>query len=345
MRRYLVTGGAGFIGSHFLHALLEKETDASVTNLDLLTYAGNPENVADLAGSSRYRFVHGDICDRELVDRLMSETDVVVHFAAESFVDRSIYGAENFIHTDVFGTFVLLEAARKYSIQKFIHISTDEVYGTCASGSFDEEETLKPTNPYSASKAGADRLAYSFFKTYDLPVIITRASNNYGPKQYPEKLIPLFITNALQNVPLPVYGDGMQLRDWLHVSDHCSAVLLLLKEGIAGEVYNIGSGFEVPNLKITEMILQTLKQPSSLIQHVHDRPGHDRRYSMNTQKLRALGWQSSWSLEDGLKATIEWYVQNPDWWQQIRERQKEFQEFYKKHYGTIGEKSWQIRPS
>jgi dTDP-glucose 4,6-dehydratase len=345
MTRYLVTGGAGFIGSHFLHMLLEKEPDSTVVNLDLLTYAGNPENVSDLEQDHRYRFVHGDICDRELVDRLMAETDIVVHFAAESFVDRSIYGAESFIRTDVFGTFVLLECARKYSIQKFIHISTDEVYGARSTGSFTEEDPLKPTNPYSASKVGADRLAYSFFKTYELPVIITRCSNNYGPKQYPEKMIPLFVTNALQNVPLPVYGDGMQERDWLHVSDHCTAVLLLLKKGVPGEVYNIGSGVEVPNLKITEMILQFVGKPSSLIQHVNDRPGHDRRYSMSSDKLRALGWEPSVELNDGLSSTIQWYVQNEGWWRRIRERQRDFQDFYKKHYGTISEKTWQIRPS
>jgi dTDP-glucose 4,6-dehydratase len=345
MTRYLVTGGAGFIGSHFLHQLLEQDADASVVNLDLLTYAGNPENVEDLKVDHRYQFVHGDICDRDLVDRLMRDTDVVVHFAAESFVDRSIYGAENFIRTDVLGTFVLLECARKYDVRRFIHISTDEVYGACHGGSFHEEDALKPTNPYAASKAGADRLAYSFFKTYDLPVIITRASNNYGPRQYPEKLIPLFVTNALQDAPLPVYGDGMQVRDWLHVSDHCKAVLLLLKEGTPGEVYNIGSGSEVPNLRITEMILQFLEKPASLIRHVNDRPGHDRRYSMKCEKLRNLGWSPSINLTQGLQGTVQWYVQNQDWWRRIRERQKEFQEFFNKHYGTISEKTWQIRPS
>ena len=345
MTRYLVTGGAGFIGSHFLHQLLEQDPNTSVVNLDLLTYAGNPENVSDLTQDSRYQFVHGDICDRELVDRLMKEADVVVHFAAETFVDRSIYGAESFIRTDVLGTFVLLETARKYSIQKFVHISTDEVYGACPSGSFQEEDTLQPTNPYAASKAGADRLAYSFYKTYELPVVITRCSNNFGPKQYPEKLIPLFITNALQNMPLPVYGDGLQIRDWLYVTDHCSAILLLLKKGKAGEVYNIGSGSETTNLAITEMILRHLNRPTSLIRHVNDRPGHDRRYSLNFDKLRALGWAPSFTLENRLKATIDWYVENQEWWQKIREKQKEFQEFYKKHYSTIGEKSWQIRPS
>ena len=345
MTRYLITGGAGFIGSHFVHAVLENDPEANLVNLDLLTYAGNPENLADLNGNSRYTFVHGDICDRELVDRLMAQTDVVVHFAAESFVDRSIYGADSFIRTDVYGTFVLLEMARKHSIQKFIHISTDEVYGDCPSGSFEESSALNPTNPYAASKAGADRLAYSFYKTYDLPVIITRSSNNYGPNQYPEKLIPLFITNAIQDIELPVYGDGKQIRDWLFVRDHCSAILLLLKSGKAGEVYNISAGSEVTNLQITDMVLNSLGKPASLIRHVIDRPGHDRRYSIHSEKLRSLGWKPAQNLESGLKKTIEWYTANPTWWQKIREHQGEYREFYKKHYGNIGERPWQIRPS
>jgi dTDP-glucose 4,6-dehydratase len=344
MTRFLVTGGAGFIGSHFIHALLEQDPHAEVINLDLLTYAGNLENLEDLSNHSRYFFVQGDICDRQLVDGLMRDTNVVVHFAAESFVDRSIYGADNFIRTDVYGTFVLLEMARKYSVAKFIHISTDEVYGSRSAGSFSEEDPLNPTNPYAASKAGADRLAYSFYKTYGLPVIIARASNNYGPNQYPEKLIPLFITNALQDIPLPVYGDGKQIRDWLYVRDNCSAVLLLLERGKAGEVYNIGAGQEVTNLQITEMILNRLGKPVSLIQHVHDRPGHDRRYSMSSEKIRSLGWCPEFSLEEGVQQTIEWYGSHPDWWEKIRTRQAEFQEFYKKHYSTISKKSWQTRP-
>ena len=345
MTRYLITGGAGFIGSHFVHALLESDPQAEVLNLDLLTYAGNPDNLTDLEGNARYRFVQGDICDRELVDRLMAETDAVVHFAAESFVDRSIYGADTFIRTDVYGTFVLLEMARKHTIQKFIHVSTDEVYGDCPAGSFHEEAALHPTNPYAASKAGADRLAYSFFKTYDLPVTIVRASNNYGPNQYPEKLIPLFITNALQDIPLPVYGDGKQVRDWLYVQDHCAAILLLLKKGIGGEVYNISTGYEATNMQITDSILKVLGKPSSLIHHVTDRPGHDRRYSINSDKLRSLGWSPQQNLESGLEETIRWYKNNEGWWQKIRNKQAEYQEFYKKHYGTISEKSWQIRPS
>jgi dTDP-glucose 4,6-dehydratase len=345
MTRFLITGGAGFIGSHFIHALLESDPDAKVTNLDLLTYAGNPDNLIDLAGNPRYSFVHGDICDRNLVDKLMAETDVVVHFAAESFVDRSIYGADDFIRTDVYGTFVLLEMARKYSIHRFIHISTDEVYGDCEAGSFHENAALNPTNPYAASKAGADRLAYSFYKTYDLPVIITRSSNNYGPNQYPEKLIPLFITNALQDIPLPVYGDGKQVRDWLFVRDHCSAVLLLLKQGIPGETYNISAGTEVTNLKVTDAVLKFLGKPDSLIRHVTDRPGHDRRYSIDSSKIRMLGWKPVQDLLSGLEKTITWYLDHQEWWKRIRERQADYKEFYKKHYDTISEKSWQIRPS
>jgi dTDP-glucose 4,6-dehydratase len=342
--RYLITGGAGFIGSHFVHALLEKEPEAQIVNLDLLTYAGNLENIADLKDSPRHQFVHGDICDRQLVDRLMSQSDAVVHFAAESFVDRSIYNAEAFIRTDIYGTFVLLETARKYSIKKFIHISTDEVYGSCAVGAFREEDPLMPTNPYAASKAGADRLAFSFYKTYQLPVVITRSCNNYGPYQYPEKLIPLFITNALQDSRLPVYGDGKQIRDWIYVQDHCSALLLLLKRGEDGEVYNISAAELYTNLEITQKILMYLQKPASLIEHVTDRPGHDRRYSLDSSRLKGLGWNPAWSLDQGLQFTVQWYKENGDWWRRIRERQLEYKEFYDKHYSNIREGSWQIRP-
>lgn len=342
--RYLITGGAGFIGSHFVHELLERQEDAQVVNLDLLTYAGNPDNLADLKNDSRHRFVQGDICDRALVDGLMAESDVVVHFAAESFVDKSIYNAEHFIRTDIYGTFVLLETARKHGIKKFIHISTDEVYGSVEDGSFTENDNVMPTNPYAASKAGADRLAYSFFKTYDLPVIITRSCNNYGPNQYPEKLIPLFITNAMQDLSLPVYGDGRQVRDWLYVRDHCSALLFLLQTGTPGEVYNVSANQECVNLEITETILKALNKPSSLIRHVTDRPGHDRRYSLDSSKLRKLGWKPAWDLQRGMSHTIEWYVTNRAWWEKIRERQVEFRKFYDQHYGSIGEGSWQVRP-
>ena len=344
MSRYLITGGAGFIGSHFVHHILESDPQSTVINLDLLTYAGNTDNLADLSRNQRHKFVHGDICDRELVDHLVSETEIVVHFAAESFVDRSIYGADSFIRTDVYGTFVLLEMSRKHSVRTFIHISTDEVYGDCAEGSFQETAALNPTNPYAASKAGADRLAFSFYKTYGLPVIITRSSNNYGPNQYPEKLIPLFITNAIQDLSLPVYGDGAQVRDWLYVTDHCSAIRTLIEVGKAGEVYNISTGFQSTNLEITRSILERLNKPSTLIQHVTDRPGHDRRYSIDSSKLRALGWSPGRDLESGLAETIDWYKNNPDWWQKIRTKQTEYRQFYEKHYGAISEKSWEVRP-
>jgi dTDP-glucose 4,6-dehydratase len=342
--KYLVTGGAGFIGSHFVHALLESDPTAEVINFDLLTYAGNLENIEDLKSNARYSFIQGDICDPTAVDRAMSSCEAVVHFAAESFVDRSIYGAEAFIRTDVYGTYVLLEAAHKYNVKRFVHISTDEVYGSRDTGSFTENDALMPANPYSASKAGADRLAYSYFKTYGVPVIITRSCNNYGPNQYPEKLIPLFITNAMQNMNLPVYGDGKQVRDWLYVRDHCSALLLLLKQGTLGEVYNISSNQECTNMEMTSQILNLLGKPDSLIQHVTDRPGHDRRYSLDSSRLQTLGWKPDWSLEKGLKATVDWYVKNEGWWKRIRERQKDFSDFYAKHYGTIAEGAWQIRP-
>jgi len=227
---------------------------------------------------------------------------------------------------------------------RFLHVSTDEVYGSCEKGSFSEEDSIMPTNPYAASKAGADRLAYSFFRTYDLPVIITRSCNNYGPNQYPEKLIPLFITNAMQDLPVPVYGDGKQVRDWLFVRDHCSALLLLLQVGAAGDVYNISANQECVNMEITETILKTLGKASSLIQHVTDRPGHDRRYSLDSAKLRALGWKPAWDLQKGLRQTIDWYVNHKPWWEKIRERQAEFKKFYEQHYGTIAEGSWQVRP-
>jgi len=342
--KYLVTGGAGFIGSHFIHELLEQDQTAEVTNLDLLTYAGNAENLEDLANDPRYKFVQGDICHREIVEQVMNNTDMVVHFAAESFVDRSIYGAEVFIRTDVYGTFILLEAARKFNVKRFVHISTDEVYGSREKGSFTENDALLPSNPYSASKAGADRLAYSYFKTYGLPVIITRSCNNYGPNQYPEKLIPLFITNAIQDLNLPVYGDGKQIRDWLYVRDHCSAILFLLERGEPGEVYNIGTNHECTNMEITKNILQLLNKQETLIQHVTDRPAHDRRYSLDSSRLRKMGWEPQWNLETGLKNTVNWYVTNDGWWKRIRERQKDFQDFYSKHYESIAEGAWQIRP-
>jgi dTDP-glucose 4,6-dehydratase len=329
----LVTGGAGFIGSNFVHYLAANHPEWNVANLDKLTYAGNLENLTGIEAGPCYRFVKGDIADRETVASLVEESDFVVNFAAETHVDRSIQDAGEFILTDVYGTFVLLEAFRSASRPKrFIQISTDEVYGAIATGSALETDPLAPRNPYAASKAGADRLAYSYFVTYDVPVIVTRASNNYGPRQYPEKVIPLFVTNAIEDKPLPLYGDGLQVRDWLHVEDHCRAIDLLLQEGVAGETYNIGGGHELPNIELTGRVLDLLGKPRTLITHVTDRPGHDRRYSLDTTKLRGLGWSPRVSFDEGLAATVEWYRSNPGWWQRIKNHSDEFRRFHDKHY-------------
>lgn len=331
MKTYLVTGGAGFIGSNYIHYLFEKYgDDVNVINLDKLTYAGNLENLSDVEDKENYRFVKGDICDAKIVDPLVKEADIVVNFAAESHVDRSIGSPDDFIMTDVYGAFVLLEAARKYGVEKFVQISTDEVYGSIIDGSFKETDILEPSSPYSASKAGADRLAFSYFVTYDLPVIITRCSNNYGPYQYPEKLIPLFVTNALENKSLPIYGDGRNVRDWIYVMDHCDAVHFLLEKGEHGQVYNIGGGNERMNIEITDIILKTLEKPESLKTWVDDRLGHDRRYSVDTSKIAALGWTPGYTFEQAMKSTIDWYVENTDWWGKLKSG--EYKEFYKANY-------------
>ncbi|NOY77866.1 MAG: dTDP-glucose 4,6-dehydratase [Calditrichaeota bacterium] len=330
MKRFLVTGGAGFIGSNFIHYLLEKYPDVEITNIDKLTYAGNLDNLKDIEKDSRYRFVKGDICDAETVEPLVEKSDIVVNFAAESHVDRSIGRPDDFIQTDVFGTFVLLEAARKFGIEKFIQISTDEVYGSTLGESFKETDPLMPSSPYSASKAGADRLAYSYFVTYDLPVLITRCSNNFGPYQYPEKLIPLFVTNAMENKKLPIYGDGKNVRDWIYVEDHCAAIDLVLQKGQLGEVYNIGAGNEKNNLEITDYILKKLEKPKDLMVFVDDRLGHDRRYSLNWDKIKQLGWEPSISFEEAMDKTIDWYVQNRWWWEKLKNGA--YLEFYKAHY-------------
>jgi dTDP-glucose 4,6-dehydratase len=330
----LVTGGAGFIGSNFIHFLARHRPEWSVLNLDKLTYAGNLENLQGVDDRPQYRFVHGDIADPDVVAGLMGECDYVVNFAAETHVDRSIHDAGEFIRTDVHGTFVLLEAFKASKrAKRFIQISTDEVYGTIERGSARETDPIAPRNPYSASKAGADRLAYSYFVTYGVPVIVTRASNNYGPRQYPEKVIPLFVTNALEDKPVPLYGDGLQVRDWLHVDDHCRAIDFLLHEGIPGETYNIGGGHELPNLELTRRVLAMVGKPESLIAHVTDRPGHDRRYSLDTAKLRSLGWAPKMPFDEGLRATVDWYRENPGWWQRIKSGSAEYRRFHEQHYG------------
>jgi dTDP-glucose 4,6-dehydratase len=331
--RLLVAGGAGFIGSNFVRYGLATHPDWRVTTLDKLTYAGRRENLHDVMDSPRHVFVHGDIADAPVSGPLVEQSDIVVHFAAETHVDRSIMAAGDFIRTDVEGTFVLLEAARRAKkLRRFVQISTDEVYGSVAVGASRETDELKPRNPYAASKAGADRLAYSYFATYDLPVIITRASNNYGPYQFPEKVIPLFVTNAIGDIPVPLYGDGRNVRDWLHVDDHCRAIDLLIDQGVNGEVYNIGGGNEVMNVDLTHRILAALGKPSTLIKPVADRPGHDRRYCLDTTKLRSVGWTPREPFEEGLRRTIDWYRKNEWWWRPIKEQDPAFKAYYERQY-------------
>ena len=332
MNTYLITGGCGFIGSNFIHQVLEQDPSCRVVNLDKLTYAGNPENLKDVEGNRRYHFFRGDICDQDQVEQIFVEyvPDIVINFAAESHVDRSIGKPDDFIRTDVFGVFVLLEAAKRHGVDLFIQISTDEVYGSIEEGSFKESDPLIPSNPYSASKVGGERLAYSYFVTYKLPVLITRASNNFGPYQYPEKLISLFVTNALEDQPLPLYGDGKNIRDWLYVQDHCLAIDFIIRHGKPGDVYNIGGGNERQNVEITHLILESLGKPKTLIQYVEDRKGHDRRYSLDCSQLRSLGWEPEHDFETVLKETTQWYEENVNWWKRIKSG--EFLEYYKSHY-------------
>ncbi|CAN5855266.1 dTDP-glucose 4,6-dehydratase [soil metagenome] len=330
----LVTGGAGFIGSNFVRYGLAQHPDWRITTLDKLTYAGRRENLHDVIDNPRHRFVHGDVADVSVAAPLVHESEIVVHFAAETHVDRSLLSAGEFITTDVFGTFVLLEAAREAkNLRRFVQISTDEVYGSVPEGSSRETDELRPRNPYSASKAGADRLAYSYWATYEVPVIITRASNNYGPYQFPEKVIPLFVTNAIDDIPVPLYGDGLNERDWLHVDDHCRGVDLLVDAGVSGEVYNIGGGNHVKNADLTTRILQLTGKQPDLIKHVADRQGHDRRYSLDTTKLQSLGWTPGVEFEAGLAATVAWYRENEWWWRPIKDSDPAFRTYLKAQYG------------
>jgi dTDP-glucose 4,6-dehydratase len=333
MNRLLVTGGAGFIGSNFIHYMLAKYPALEIVNLDALTYAGNPANLKDVAADPRYKFIHGDICQPDDVKKAMQGCDAVVNFAAETHVDRSIHEGGAFVETDVRGVFVLCEEARKQRIERFLHISTDEVYGSIDLGHFAEIDPLCPSSPYSASKAGGELLARSYFVTYHLPVLITRSSNNYGPYQYPEKLIPLFTTNLIENKQVPVYGDGKQVRDWLYVEDQCEALDLVLQKGVVGEIYNVGAGNEEFNIDVTKGILKLLGKGDNLITYVTDRPGHDRRYAVNTAKIKKLGWQPRHNFEQGLKKTVDWYVSHEGWWRQIKQKQVEYQQWIDKQYG------------
>jgi dTDP-glucose 4,6-dehydratase len=326
----IVTGGAGFIGSNFARWMLERDRDLTITVLDKLTYAGNPENIADLQDEARFRFVRGDIADASLVDELAAEADAIVNFAAESHVDRSIEGPDDFIRTDIVGTHVLLDAARRHSHRLYLQISTDEVYGDVPSGSSSEDAPLKPRSPYAASKAGADLLVLAYAVTYGLPVAITRSSNNYGPYQYPEKIIPLFVTNALNAEPLPLYGDGMQVRDWLYVGDNCAAIETVLLQGKPGEVYNIGAGNELTNLELTKAILAEVDRPADLIRLVADRPGHDRRYSVDSRKIRALGWRPEHEFREALGDTVAWYRDNVGWWEPLKTGA--YLDYYRRQY-------------
>jgi len=328
----LVTGGAGFIGSNFIHYVLGRYPDCRVVNLDKLTYAGNLDNLRAVETDARYEFVQGDICDKNLVRKIIGRVDGVVHLAAETHVDRSIMDAGAFVMTDFFGSFVLFEACRHAEMDFFIHVSTDEVYGSRTTGFFKESDPLNPSSPYAASKAGADRLAHAYRVTYGLPIIIVRPSNNYGPYQYPEKFIPLFTSNALEDKTLPLYGKGLNVRDWLHVADNCRAIDLIIHRGTPGEVYNIGANEEIPNIEVAERIVALLGKSKSLIRLVSDRPGHDLRYALDCQKIRNLGWKPERDFAGGLEQTVRWYQQNSEWWIKIKERSEEFKNFYHTYY-------------
>jgi len=328
--KLLVTGGSGFIGSNFVRHVLAAHPDDTLVNLDKLTYAGNPANLRDVEADPRYAFVHGDVCDAKLVRDVAHGVDAVVNLAASTHVDRSLMEPDEFLKTDVFGVFTLLEAVKDLRIPRFVHISTDEVYGSVERGSSRESDPLRPTNPYSASKAGGDLLALAYWHTHRVPVLITRSSNNFGPCQYPEKVIPLFITNALEDRPLPLYGDGRNVRDWLYVLDNCAAIDLVLRKGREGEVYNIGGGHEVENIVLTRQILHLLGKPETLIQPVKDRPGHDRRYSLDSKKIHQLGWAPRHRFGDALAATVAWYREHEAWWRPLKSG--EFRAYYEKQY-------------
>lgn len=330
--KLLITGGCGFMGSNAVRYFLQNYPDYRVLNLDALTYAGNPENLRDIERDPRYTFVHGRIEDADLVERVFSEfkPDAVINYAAESHVDRSILDPRTFLTTEIFGTFTLLEAVRKQGIQRYIQVSTDEVYGSIEDGTFTESSCFEPNSPYSAAKAGADHLCRAYWKTYQTPVMVTHSCNFYGPYQYPEKLLPLFITNLFEGKKVPLYGDGRNVREWIYTEDHCHAIDTILHRGIIGDAYNIGTGYEIANIDLTKKVLTLLGKGEDVIEKVKDRPGHDRRYAIDASKLRALGWQSEMSFDEGLTRTIEWYREHEGWWQRIRSG--EYRDYYQRQY-------------
>ncbi|HDQ35209.1 MAG TPA: dTDP-glucose 4,6-dehydratase [Chloroflexi bacterium] len=336
MRHLMVTGGAGFIGSNFVRYMLEKYPDLAITVYDKLTYAGRLENLQDVTERfrDRYTFVKGDICDAEAVEETLQQQriDTIVNFAAETHVDRSLMEPGSFIQTDVYGTFVLLEAAKKFRLERYHQISTDEVYGQVLENRSRETDHLEPRSPYSASKASGDLMVLAYFESWDLPVTITRGSNNVGPYQYPEKVVPLFATNAMDDQPLPVYGDGMQMRDYQYVLDHCEGIDVVLQHGKPGEIYNVGTGDEMTNLEMTQIVLATVGKPESLIKHVEDRPGHDRRYALDVSKLQALGWESRHTCAEAIEKTTRWYMENEGWWRPIKSGDL-YREYYQQQYG------------
>ena len=329
--KLLVTGGAGFVGSNFIHLILAERPDWEVVNLDKLTYAGNLDNLRGIENDPRYRFIKGDICRADDVETAAKGCDAIVNFAAETHVDRSILAPMAFLETDMIGTYVLLEAVREGRAERLLQVSTDEVYGSIAEGAADERYSVRPSSPYSASKTGADLLALSYWHTYHTPVSITRGANNIGPYQYPEKVLPLFITNALDDIPLPLYGDGLQVRDYTHVEDHCRGILLALEEGEPGEVYNVGAGNEMRNIDMAQFILAEIGKPETLIKHVKDRPGHDRRYAVDCGKLRALGWEPRYGATEALRSTVRWYAENRWWWEPIKSGDR-YREYYRRQY-------------
>ena len=333
LKRLLVAGAAGFIGSNFVRHLRRTRPDVEITVLDKLTYAGNLANLAELDGQPGYRFVHGDICDEKLVDSLAAETDAIVNFAAETHVDRSLMDPFAFVETDVRGTAVLCEAARKHGHEVFLLISTDEVYGDVREGRSTEADPLKPRSPYSASKAGGEHIAQAYAESFGLPLLVTRGSNNYGPHQYPEKLIPVLITNAIDDRPLPLYNDGSAVRDYVFVEDHCRAIDQVLHEAPVGNVYNIGTGVETSGLQVAEAVLAIMSKPKSLIEFVADRPGHDYRYALDISRITALGWEPQVELGEGLERTVRWYVDHPDWWRPLKSG--EYWEYYRRNYRPL----------